>query len=76
MLSKSGVEFEVVDINSSIKSLREFLALRDTRPEFEDIKKNGRVGLPCIVVNDGEEIMFSVGDDDLTYLLEDEDDCG
>ncbi|WP_256311084.1 hypothetical protein [Tissierella carlieri] len=31
---------------------------RDYAPEFKDIKESGRVGLPCIVINDGEQIVF------------------
>lgn len=39
-------------------NLKSFLKYRDKREEFEEIKKSGRVGLPCIVVNDGEQILF------------------
>ena len=40
--------------------LKQFLAYRDTRPEFDAIKEAGRVGLPCIVVNKGEKIYFEL----------------
>lgn len=47
--------------------LKMFLKHRDNRPEFDDIRKKGRVGVPCIVVNDGEKIIF-----DLTEAVLDE----
>ncbi|MFS8541440.1 MAG: hypothetical protein LOD89_05050 [Tissierellales bacterium] len=39
-------------------NLKKFLKLRDTRKEFDEIKRLGRVGIPCIVINDGEKIIF------------------
>lgn len=38
--------------------MKKFLKYRDTRPEFDEIKEAGRVGLPCIVIDDGEKIIF------------------
>lgn len=43
-------------------NLKKFLKYRDNRPEFDDIKKSGKVGLPCIVINDGEQIIFNVSE--------------
>ncbi|WP_246565847.1 hypothetical protein [Tissierella carlieri] len=40
---------------------------RDHAPEFKDIRESGRVGLPCIVINDGEQIVF----DYMTLDIED-----
>jgi len=39
-------------------NLKRFLKYRDNRPEFQKIKEKGNIGLPCIVVNNGEEILF------------------
>jgi len=44
------------------------LKLRDTREEFEPIREAGRVGVPCIVVGDGEEFIFYTKDEDLEGL--------
>ena len=52
-----------VDISSGMFPLKQFLKYRDHRPEFDPIKEKGQVGVPCIVVNDGEQIMFSVPED-------------
>ena len=39
-------------------NLKMFLKYRDNYEEFNKIKEMGKVGLPCIVINDGEEIIF------------------
>lgn len=39
-------------------NLKRFLKYRDNYPEFQEIKDSGIVGLPCIVINDGEKILF------------------
>lgn len=57
-LSKKGVNFVYLDITENMFNLKKFLKFRDNYKEFDEIKKAGRVGLPCIVVNNGEEIIF------------------
>lgn len=59
-LSKEGIQFAAIDISSGMLPLKKFLVYRDKCPEFDTIKKEGRVGLPCIVVNDGEQIYFGL----------------
>jgi len=44
-------------------NLKKFLKYRDNNPVFDDVKTSGRVGLPCIVINDGEEIIFGKPED-------------
>jgi len=46
-------DVEVINIGSHVKLLKEFLVLRDTLPVFEDVRKNGRAGIPCFVLEDG-----------------------
>ncbi len=41
-------------------NLKKFLKYRDNYKDFAEIKINNRVGLPCIVVNNGEEIIFDI----------------
>ncbi len=47
-----------LDISESMMNLKRFLKYRDYSQEFDEIKKNGSIGLPCVVVNDGEQIIF------------------
>ncbi|CAH2214752.1 hypothetical protein [Tepidibacter aestuarii] len=39
-------------------NLKRFLKYRDTRPEFDEIKKSGSIGLPCVMINKGEHFIF------------------
>lgn len=57
-LSKHNIRHVYLDITENMFNLKKFLKYRDTREEFDEIKKAGRVGLPCIVINDGERILF------------------
>ena len=41
--------------------LKKFLKLRDTRPEFDEIKKSGRVGVPVVEFED--KLYFELPDD-------------
>lgn len=62
-LSKAGIPFAAIDISSGMLPLKQFLKYRDHRPEFAQIREEGRVGLPCIVVNKGEKILFGLPED-------------
>lgn len=57
-LSSKNVNYLYLDITEGMLNLKNFLKYRDNREEFDEIRKSGRVGLPCIVVNDGEQILF------------------
>ena len=47
-----------LDVSEGMLNLKMFLKYRDHYKEFDEIKKKGSIGLPCIVVNDGERIIF------------------
>ncbi len=57
-LSNNGIDYEYIDITDSMRNLKIYLKLRDTRPEFDEIKKLGRVGIPFIMVGNGEKLIF------------------
>jgi len=57
-LSNQNIKFLYLDISQNMLNIKTFLKYRDSAPEFIEIKKNGRVGLPCIVVNNGEQVIF------------------
>ena len=57
-LSQHNVEYTLIDMTDSMATLKAFLHYRDNFKEFDAIKEQGRVGLPCIVINDGEKIIF------------------
>ena len=52
-LDRAGIAYEYLDFAESLLYLKEFLKIRETSPLFEDVKKNGSIGIPCIMKEDG-----------------------
>lgn len=52
-LDKAGVAYEYLDFGENLRNLKEFLTLRDTRQVFASVKQNGKIGIPCILREDG-----------------------
>ncbi|GAA0176785.1 hypothetical protein SH2C18_01430 [Clostridium sediminicola] len=61
-LSKNNFKFLYLDITDSMLYLKKFLKYRDTRSEFDEIRKSGRIGIPCVAINNGEEFLFEQSD--------------
>ncbi len=51
-LDRAGVAYEYMDFSENLKNLKEFLVLRDL-PLFDEIRREGKIGIPCIVKEDG-----------------------
>ena len=51
-LEKAGVKYEFLDFSESLKNLKAFLKIRDNSPLFDDIREEGKIGIPCIVRED------------------------
>ena len=52
-LDKAGVCYEYLVFSDSLLHLKTFLNLRDQEPVFADVKAAGKIGIPCIVREDG-----------------------
>lgn len=52
-LDRAGVAYEYLDFSEHLLHLKAFLALRDSEDVFTEIKANGKIGIPCIVKEDG-----------------------
>lgn len=52
-LDDAGVPYEYFDFAENLLHLKTFLKIRDTEPIFEDVRKNGNIGIPCIQRSDG-----------------------
>ena len=52
-LDKAGVSYEYLDFADSLLHLKEFLGYRDSDPAFTELKTEGKIGIPCIVREDG-----------------------
>ena len=52
-LKEANVCFEYCDFADSLIHLKEFLKLRDSSPLFASVRSEGKIGIPCIVREDG-----------------------
>ena len=52
-MQEKKMVFEFYDFKESLRYLKEFLKLRDTLELFEEIRENDKIGIPCIVKEDG-----------------------
>ena len=52
-LNRAGVPYEYLDFSESLKNLKEFLSLRDASPLFTEVRREGKIGIPCIVDEQG-----------------------
>lgn len=52
-LDNAGVPYLYLDLADCVRNMREFLAIRDNSPLFDEVKAEGRIGIPCIVREDG-----------------------
>ncbi|MGN0364067.1 MAG: glutaredoxin-related protein [Bilifractor sp.] len=50
---EGNTDFEVIDIGSDVRKLKEFTRIRDKNQVFNDARENGYIGIPCLVLEDG-----------------------
>lgn len=55
-LNRLGIEFEALDMTSDSANFKAFLKLRDTHPAFDDAKQNGYIGIPALVLENGDVV--------------------
>lgn len=52
-LDRAGVSYEYLDFGDNLLHLKEFLSFRDCDPAFAQLKAEGKIGIPCILREDG-----------------------
>lgn len=52
-LDGKGVSYTFCDFSEKLEYLKDFLKLREDLPIFEPLKQEGKIGIPCIVKEDG-----------------------
>lgn len=67
-LFKDDSRVQIIDIGEHVRNLKQFLVFRDNNPAFDAIRKNGSVGIPCFVLEDGN-IKFSIEEAGLQALV-------
>ena len=53
VLDEAGVAYEYLDFAQDLKNLKEFLKIRDGNFLFDEMRAEGKIGIPCIVREDG-----------------------
>lgn len=51
---KQGINYEFLDFSEALVHLKEFLALRDHHQLFDAVRAEGKIGIPCILDNNGK----------------------
>lgn len=67
LLESKGVRYAYLDITSNLLYLKMFLKLRENSPEFNKIKENGQLGVPCLVIED--KLYFEMNHPDVEKLF-------
>lgn len=52
-LDRAQVAYEYLDFSENLRNLKEFLKLRDEHEVFATVRPEGRIGIPCILKEDG-----------------------
>ncbi|MDD7794509.1 glutaredoxin domain-containing protein [Clostridium sp. 'White wine YQ'] len=52
---REDIEMDYKDITESTKTLKEFLAYRDNDELFEDVIRQGKIGIPFFILEDGKK---------------------
>ena len=52
-LDEAGTAYTFCDFSENLLNLKNFLMLRDQNAIFEEVKREGKIGIPCIVHDDG-----------------------
>ena len=50
---EKGIAFEYHDFGEDLQALKTFLSIRDSDPAYREVKTAGKIGIPCIVKEDG-----------------------
>ena len=50
--AENNIEYTFHDINLDFQAPKDFLKIRDNSPLYDNIRQEGRVGLPTIMIDD------------------------
>ncbi|MFZ7317508.1 hypothetical protein ACLSZM_06555 [Avibacterium avium] len=56
-LQELGVQYEPIEIQSSLGNLKRFLALRDSRAKFEAVKARGAIGVLALLLDNDNVVL-------------------
>lgn len=56
-LDRLGVDYDEVEIMTSLPNLKQFIRLRDSNAEFDNPKANGYLGIPALLLPNGDVVL-------------------
>lgn len=70
-LDAHGVRYSFIDVLGSLGKLKMFLKYRDSLALFDGARRNGSIGIPFTLVNDGEWMTVDAPDEGMLAYLKD-----
>ena len=52
-LDAAGTAYTFCDFADDLAHLKAFLKIREADPQFDELKREGKIGIPCILHEDG-----------------------
>ena len=56
-LDRLGVDYDEVEIMTSLPNLKQFIRLRDSNAEFDNSKAHGYLGIPALLLPNGDVVL-------------------
>lgn len=60
VMDESGVRFLYLDITENLANMKKFLKARDNMKEFDEVKDEGRIGIPSLILGDNERAILDI----------------
>ena len=55
VLNEKGVEVEFFNLSEDLSALKKYLYYRETESMYDEVRKNGGIGIPLLILEDGEK---------------------
>ena len=53
VLKEKGVEVEFFNLSEDLSALKKYLHYRETETMYDEVRKNGGIGIPLLMLEDG-----------------------
>lgn len=60
------IDYTYYDITLDLQDLKRFLKIRDENSLYDEVKKEGKIGIPTIII--GEEMVIDFGEEQMERL--------
>ena len=60
-LREAGIDVDFKNLSASLPDLKAYLSVRESDPLYEAVRKNGGIGIPAFVLEDGT-VTLDLGD--------------